>query len=100
MEVGDVQGPVGNDRQGVQVNSVGPLSPLLCNNKNMIKIAPIFSQVSMHSHTTLWFLGNFSCFCCRLLAFFKINFFKKFFYKHYQSVKRFGSRSGPTMCRS
>ena len=37
MEVGDVQGPVGNDRQGVQVNSVGLLSPLLCNNNNMTK---------------------------------------------------------------
>ena len=24
-------------------------------------------------------LGNFSCFCCRLLTFLKINFFKKFF---------------------
>ena len=27
-------------------------------------------------------LGNFSCLCCRLLAFFEINFFKKFFHKH------------------
>ena len=26
--------------------------------------------------------------------FFKINFFKKFFQEHYQSVKRFGSGSG------
>ena len=42
--------------------------------------------------------GNFSCFCCRLLPFFKINFFKKFY--HYQSVKWFRSRSGPTFSRS
>ena len=49
---------------------------------------------------TLCMLGNFSCFCCRLLTFFKINFFQKFFQEHYQSVKLFGSRSGPTFCRS
>ena len=30
----------------------------------------------------------------------KINFFKKFFKEHYQIVKEFGSRSGPTECRS
>ena len=45
-------------------------------------------------------LCNFSCSCCRLLTLFKINFFKKFFHEHYQSVKQFGSRSGPTFCRS
>ena len=32
-------------------------------------------------------LGNFSCFCCRLLTFFEINFFRKFFQRHYQGVK-------------
>ena len=30
----------------------------------------------------------------------KLFFFKKFFQEHYQSVKWFGSRSGPTVCRS
>ena len=35
--------------------------------------------------------GNFSCFCCPLLIFFKFNFFKNFFHEHYQSVKQFGS---------
>ena len=39
-------------------------------------------------------------FCCHLLTFFKINFFKKFFQERFQSVKHFGSRSGPTLCRS
>ena len=34
-------------------------------------------------------------FCC-LLIFFKINFFEEFFQKYHQSVKQFGSRSGPT----
>ena len=38
-------------------------------------------------------LGIFSCFGCRLLTFFKINFFKKFFQERYQSGKRFDSRS-------
>ena len=38
-------------------------------------------------------LGNFSCFSCHLLNFFKINPFKNFFQEHYQSVKRLGSRS-------
>ena len=41
MEVGDVQGPVGNDRQGVQVNSVGPLSPLLCNSNKYDKFTQL-----------------------------------------------------------
>ena len=29
----------------------------------------------------------------------KINFFKNFFQEHYQFVKWFGFRSGPTLCR-
>ena len=37
----------------------------------------------------LCMLGNFSCFCCRLLTFYKINFFKKLFQEHYQNVKQF-----------
>ena len=49
---------------------------------------------------SLCMLGNFSCFCCLLLTFFKTNFFKKFFQGLYQSIKQFGSRSGPTECRS
>ena len=41
-------------------------------------------------------LGNFSCFCCCLLTFFKIDISKKF----NQSAKHVGSRSGPTKCQS
>ena len=41
---------------------------------------------------TICMLGNFSCFCCRLLTFFKINFFKKIISKTLISVKWFGSR--------
>ena len=35
---------------------------------------------------------------CRLLVFFKINFFEKLFREYHQSVKQFGFRSGPTYC--
>ena len=53
-----------------------------------------WSNPSVYKGLTLCMMGNFSCFCCRLLTFFKINFFNKFFQEHYQSVKQFGSRSG------
>ena len=33
---------------------------------------------------------------CRLLIFFKIKFFENFFQEYHQSIKQFGSRSGPT----
>ena len=37
---------------------------------------------------------------CRLLTFSKLFFSKKKFWKHYLSVKQFGSRSGPIFCQS
>ena len=51
-------------------------------------------------YLTICMLGNFSCICCRMPTFFKISFFKNFFQKHLQSVRWFGSRSGPTHCQS
>ena len=54
----------------------------------------IWNYVIWHSD------GIFSCFCRRLLTFFKINFFKIFFQKHYQSVKWFGSISESLLYRS
>ena len=42
-------------------------------------------------------------FCCLWIFFFEINFFqkkKKNFEEYHQSVKQFGSRSGPTFCRA
>ena len=42
--------------------------------------------------STLCMLGNFSCFCCTLLAFFKIIFFRKIFQEHSKSIKWFGFR--------
>ena len=41
-------------------------------------------------------LGNFSH-LPSAADFFKINLFKTLFLEHYQSVKQFGSRSGPTI---
>ena len=43
----------------------------------------------------LYLLGNLHAFCCPLI-FSKSTFFEKFFQKYHQSVKQFGSRSGPT----
>ena len=43
-------------------------------------------------HTAFFFM-----LFCSLLVFFNINFFKKFFQEYHQSVKQFGSRSGPTL---
>ena len=42
---------------------------------------------------TLCMLGNFFMILLSSGDFFKINFFKRFFLKHYKGVKRFGSRS-------
>ena len=46
-------------------------------------------NASQPTSLTICKVSNFSCFNCRLLTFFKINFFKKFFQEHYQSVKQF-----------
>ena len=46
------------------------------------------------NESTVCMMNNFAVFLCRLQIFFKINFSKNFFQKHYQSVKWFGSRSG------
>ena len=40
--------------------------------------------------------GKVFMLCCRLLIFFKINFFKKLFQERYQSVKQSGSRFWPS----
>ena len=40
-----------------------------------------------------------ACFC-RLLKIFQIYVFEKFFQEYHQSVKQFGSGSGPTFCRA
>ena len=40
-------------------------------------------------YLTYCIVGNFSCFFCRLLIFFKIDFFKMLFQEHYKIIKRF-----------
>ena len=42
--------------------------------------------------------GKFFMLFCRLLIFFKINFFEQIFREYHLTVKQFGSRSGPTFC--
>ena len=54
-----------------------------------------FHKYPLSDYLTLCMLDNFSCCCCRLLTFFKINFFRNTI-----SVKWFGSRIGPTICWS
>ena len=58
----------------------------------------LFHQRSpMHDlFNSLYMLGNFSCF---FLSFFKIHFSQKNI-RNTDSVKHFGPRSGPTICRS
>ena len=53
--------------------------------------------ILLQTYLTLCMLGNISCFCCGRLIFLKINFKKKFIQEHYQSMKWFGFRSGPTL---
>ena len=65
-------------------------------NKNIIfKVRR--SKVTDYAALTLCMLGNFFMVLLSSDDFFK-NYFKKIFQQHNQSVKGFGSRSGPTFC--
>ena len=55
-------------------------------------------KVNRLNGLTLCMLGNFSCVCMSSADFSKLAFFKRLFQQHYQRVKHFGSRSGPTLC--
>ena len=55
------------------------------------RIRPACTLCILTWKLTLCMLGIFSCFCCLLLTFIKINFFKKFFQEHFQSIKQFTS---------
>ena len=48
-------------------------------------------------YLTIYLLGNYTCFF--RVFFFKISFCENFFQEYHKSVKQFGSRSGPTLCR-
>ena len=51
-----------------------------------VNILKFDKLIYLHSHIKC-------CFCYRLLTFFKINFFKKFFQEHYQSVNQLTERT-------
>ena len=51
-------------------------------------------------YITLCPLGNFAYFLSSADLFQNQHFFKKFFQEYHQSVKQFGSRSGPTFCQA
>ena len=56
-----------------------------------------------HNYLTLCILGNFSCFCCRLLTLFKIDLFEKFFRNTIRVSNGFDSDQGrhsasPDLC--
>ena len=64
------------------------------------------NQSNIRAHNTLH-AGYFSSFCCRLVTFFKVIFFKKKIRENYQNVKLLGSRSrltfpilDQTVCKS
>ena len=50
-------------------------------------------------YLTICPLENFFTIFCRLLIFFKIKLFEKFFQEYHQSVKQFWSRSDRTFCQ-
>ena len=50
-------------------------------------------------HLTLCMLGNFACFLS-VDFFLNLLFQKKICQEYHQTVKQFGSRSGPTFCRA
>ena len=53
-------------------------------------------RLNMAINSACWVI--FHAFSWSANFFFKINYFKKFFQEYHQSVKQFGSRSGPTFC--
>ena len=61
---------------------------------------PADDNKCMKNYPVCSFELKFNTGYCRLQICFKINFFKKFFHQYHQSVKQFGSRSGPTSCRA
>ena len=59
-------------------------------NKGSLTLCTLFC----HLRIVLFFFFFFVC------LFFKLTFSKKIFQEYHQSVKQFGSRSGPTFCRA
>ena len=61
-----------------------------------------FPAIKVPFCITICMLGNFACFfvVCGFFFFFLNNFFKNIYREYYQSIKQFGSGSGPTFCRA
>ena len=76
---------------GGGVNHIQPVAY-----KCYLLLTKILSEKKYSLALSLCTLGNVLC----SDFFSKQSCFKKIFQEHYQSVKRFGSRSGPTFCRS
>ena len=70
----------------------------------ILNLGPCFSGRTVQSADNLapysLHAGKFFIIFCRLLIFFKIDIFKKFFQDYHQSAKQFGPRSGPTFSRA
>ena len=69
----------------------------VCAYRNMCIYKVEYGKFYFLDLLTLCMLGIFSCFCCFQLIFFEIIFFIKLIWKHYQSVKQFGSRRRPSV---
>ena len=73
-------------------------APKVCLSGPMLRIKTLDELIFINVlNTVQWVI--FHAFC-RLLLFFKSNFFEKLFQEYHQSVKQFGSRSGPTFCQA
>ena len=72
-------GVTGDGRSGVSLVSESE-------NPHMVPYVTLYALVLL----THCLLGNFSFFLCRLLFFFTINVFKKFFQEYHLGVKQFG----------
>ena len=61
-----------------------------------------FPAIKVPFCITICMLGNFACIfvVCGFFFIFLNNFFKNIYREYYQSVKQFGSGSGPTFCRA
>ena len=91
-------------------HSVGPDLGLIClqrlsaEDKSCLyhgqSVSFTLKSVSIHNYSQCAHIRSNRILSNSQQTFFKINFFKIFFQKHYQRVKPFGSSSGSTECRS
>ena len=63
-----------------------------------VKMKILLHAALMTGNLMLCPVGSFFMSFCRLLIFFKINFFEQFFQEYHLCVKLIGPRSVPTFC--